>query len=137
MKSIENFRLKDFYIFAETARVKSVRECVRTWNLRPGKISKVITAMEANIASKLVARSVQGVARTREGRDFLNLASKILEIADHLSVREKQDFARRTMITIASTSFVSTHLSSILACAVAEKIPEYGFRVLDLPPDQM
>jgi DNA-binding transcriptional LysR family regulator len=136
---ISSLKLKDLEIFLEVNRAKSIREVARRMNLTPGQISKSIQQLEAKLGTKLYKRSVSGVLPTTQGSELLEIAQDFVDSGERIKqLISGQGKTKLTKtITIASTSFLNTHLTTVAACQYSQHNPNSLFRFLDMAPDQL
>lgn len=138
-EQISSLRLKDLDIFIEVSRAKSIREVARRTGLTPGQVSKSIQALESKIGVKLYRRSVSGVLPTAHGTELLTIAKDFISCGEriHELVSGKTETRAARVLSVASTSFLNTHIIAPTICSFADEVNETKFRFLDLPPDQM
>lgn len=132
--NLEDVRIRDILVFLETLRLGSVRDVARQRNCHPGQISKILNNLEAKIGFKLLERSPFGVTASERALALIPLFDEIGRSEN--SIRECfQKSKDRAIISIASTSFFSTHILPEVLANLDTVYPNYRIRLLDLAPD--
>lgn len=133
--NLDSLRLKDVSLFLDLAKSGSIRELGRQRNESPGQISKAIRSLELRLGQPLLKRSAQGVTLTPYATEIVSAMEGIRRQQDRL---EGLSVSRthQKHLSIATTSFLSSHFAPALLGALAEHEPETQFRLIDLAPAQ-
>ena len=84
LNELASLRLKEFEIFVEVIRAKSIREAARRMNSTSGQVSKTIQNLEKRLGAKLFRRSAAGVLPTNQGKELKALVETLLETGEQI-----------------------------------------------------
>jgi DNA-binding transcriptional LysR family regulator len=133
--NIEDIKFREIELFLRLLKTKSLRELARQTNMQPGQLSKWIQGLEKKIGKPLIDRSSVGVQPTAQALELIPYFEELFRIQGDLSLlgfREKKN----EVISIASSSFFTTHLVPLALEKVVGDSPDTTMKVLDLPPTQ-
>ncbi len=136
-------RFLDLQIFSEVCRTKTIRGVARRLAMTPGQISKSIQGLESKFGQPLFKRSPSGVLLTNAGADLLKIAAEILEGAEKMDrvLVDGTSSKRASVLALASPLFLTNQLVvpavSAMSSDSSGTTDDYGFRFLDLGPDQL
>ncbi|MEK7358572.1 MAG: LysR family transcriptional regulator, partial [Bdellovibrionota bacterium] len=132
---LDSLRLKDVALFLDLAKTGSIRELARQRSESPGQISKSIRTLEVRLGHPLLRRSAQGVNLTPYATEILPAMEGIRRQQDRLAGFSREG-AHQKHLTIATSSFLSSHLAPALLGALSAKDPDVHYRLIDLAPAQ-
>lgn len=129
LSELHKLRIKDIELFLSLSQTLNIRELSRKMDLTPGQISKTIHKFEKALNIKVFNRSTVGLSLTTEGQ---SLYPKIKRIYKNLIDLSEVSFEeQRTKLTIASSSFLVSHL-------IPQTVPKFTkeqFNIIELPPE--
>lgn len=135
---LNGIRIRELEIFSAVAKAKSIREASRRLKISPGEVSKSIRNLERKLSLNLLKRSASGVVLSEYGTQSYKLMEEVL---DHLTKIQSLSLKKATQYkknyTIASTSFLITHLIAENISDTYQHDREISFRFIDLAPDLM
>ncbi len=131
---LQELKLKEISLFLDLMKTKSIRELARQRNLQPGQISKSLRGLEVKLGYALVHRTAQGVSLTAKALEILPILEGIRNFQDQLD--GKENLKTQTTLTIATTSFFSTHFVPLILGKLAIQEPGIQCELIDLPPNQ-
>jgi DNA-binding transcriptional LysR family regulator len=132
---IEEIRFREVQMFLDLIQLKSVRELARQRNMQPGQVSKWIQGLEKKCGFALLERSAQGITPTQKALELLPLFKEIEELQERM--RGTNSVQTKSLdITIASSSYFSTHLLPSLMEEIFNSKKNYQVKILDLAPTQ-
>ncbi len=128
---VQDIKLAEIDLFLALLKVKSIREVARQKNFQAGQVSKWIAGLERKVGAPLLNRAATGVTPTARALELLPVFERMSALTETISGEASDDESR--MISLASSSFLSTHLVPLVLGA----LPAYRFRVIDLPPTSL
>lgn len=132
--NVEDIKFREIQIFLNLLKVKSVRELGRQYNLQPGQISKIVTALELKLGQSLFERSANGLTPTARAMELVPSFEKIVEVQDLLSDRRESN-SNEDSYSFGSSSFFSTHLLPLIIREMEKgQQKKFKVRIVDLPP---
>jgi DNA-binding transcriptional LysR family regulator len=133
--NIEDIKFREVELFLRLLKTKSVRELARQTNMQPGQLSKWIQGLEKKIGMPLIDRSSVGVQPTARALELIPYFEELFRIQGDLSHLGKSS-KKSDVISIASSSFFTTHLVPLVLEKVVQESPDTTMRILDIPPTQ-
>lgn len=132
---LDSLRLKDVTLFLDLAKIGSIRELARQRDESPGQISKSIRSLELRLGQPLLRRSAQGVALTPYATEIVSAMEGIRRQQDRLEGLS-QGRTHRKHLSIATTSFLSSHFAPALLGELSAHEQDVQYRLIDLAPNQ-
>ena len=132
-----SLRIGDLELFADLARLRSVRAAARRRGFHPSRVSKTLDRLEQKLSATLFERTGSGLVLTREGVELLEIATEVLRVAEPLERRQELREAESTLLSIGSVSFlIRTLLASRMDRAHA-LTARHRLRLIEVPPDRI
>lgn len=128
--------LFELSILVKIAETQSLREGARQLNLAPAHVSKALKRLESKTGIILLKRSSKGMILTPQGTNFYKNAKKLVELSRTLATSPKQ-VQEEIIISIASISFINTHLLPECVSALCRTQTNIKFRLLEVPTSSM
>ncbi|MES2965462.1 MAG: LysR family transcriptional regulator [Bdellovibrionota bacterium] len=132
---LDSLRLKDVALFLDLAKTGSIRELARQRGESPGQISKAIRSLEVRLGHPLLRRSAQGVSLTPYATEISSAMEGIRRQQERLEGLSRES-AHQKHLSIATTSFLSSHMAPSLLGDLSRHEPDVHFRLIDLAPNQ-
>lgn len=134
LMGLEQLKLKEISLFLDLVKTRSIRELSRQRNEPPGQISKGLRSLELKLKNSLLHRSAQGVTLTAYAIEIMPILESI---RDHqLQLEGLTGSKAKTTLTVATTSFFSTHFVPKILGKLHKAEPETQCELIDLPPNQ-
>ena len=131
---ISELKFKEISLFLDLMKAGSIRELARQKNVEPGQISKSLRSLELKLGTPLLERTTKGVHRTARAQELQSTFEELMEVQQKLE--ENRKLSSSSVLTIATTSFFSTHfVPKILGNLIREE-PGIHCELLELPPSQ-
>ena len=132
-----SLRIGDLELFADLARLRSVRAAARRRGFHPSRVSKTLDRLEQKLSTTLFERTGSGLVLTTEGIEFLEIATEVLRVAEPLERRQELREAESTLLSIGSVSFlIRTLLAARMNCAHS-LTARHRLRLIEIPPDRI
>jgi DNA-binding transcriptional LysR family regulator len=133
--SIEDIKFREVDLFLRLLKTKSVRDLARQVNMQPGQVSKWISGLEKKVGFKLIERSATGVEATAKALELLGHFEDLHRIQGELTNFKTKE-KKQQLMTIASSSFFTSHVVPLALQSMTKNNEELKIRVIDLPPTQ-
>ncbi|HVE83502.1 MAG TPA: LysR family transcriptional regulator [Myxococcales bacterium] len=122
-----DIRLSDVVTLLAVRRHGAISAAARELNVTASQVSKAVVRLERRLGGALLVRQARGVTLTPRGQE-------VLPVLDELEARlrglSEPGVERARHLTVTAPSY----LNSTFTPAMAEALPQYRFRAIELPP---
>jgi DNA-binding transcriptional LysR family regulator len=122
-----DLHLADLATFLSVLRFGSIHGAARSLTVTASQVSKAVARLEQHLNVKLLVRSSRGVVVSDAGRGLAPRFEDLLSRARGLNTSER---ARESELTVAASAF----MNSLFLPLIAEALPGYRVRSLEMPP---
>jgi LysR family transcriptional regulator for bpeEF and oprC len=134
--ALKDVTILELQVFADVARLGSIRAAARHRSLQPSHVSKVVARLEDKLSLPLFKRSALGIVLTREGHSVLGHVDDALDRLGALASAQGSE-ATRPVVTIGAVSYIASELVAPALGSLGGSDAGARFRLLEVGPDAL
>src|SRR5689334_15001346 len=124
---LDDVRFSDIRTFLAVRRYGSISAAAREMNVTPSQVSKAVVRLEEQLSLELLTRTAKGVSLSNAGK---RIVPQLEDIVGKLERLHPDGGNAQEQLTVAAPSY----LNAIFLPLIAECLPQYRVRGLEMPP---
>ena len=133
----KHLSVADLEIFVAVVEEGSLAAVARSLDVTPSMISKVIKKIENLCGFKILQRSAMGVQLHAEAHFLLEYAKDVSAAATSLSFKKASPSVENKLISIATPSYLQSHLVAVVRADLERAFPEIRFQLIEAGAEQI